>query len=172
VEPDSYYKISCYIKTENVVKKDESKGANINIESRIETSRQIFNTSDGWEYAELYVQTGKDINEITIALALGGYYGDAMGSASFDNVSMVKMDIPYGSNLPEGVSLCKIGENDEAQQQVQTPHFTDSRYIMYLVFMAIIFFLVSRAIFYNRKKLVSVLKAFKSKRYNNPKSEN
>jgi len=55
VEENKKYKLSCYIKTENV--SEEGKGANLSVAEQTVTSKRIKGTTDDWEYVELYVIT-------------------------------------------------------------------------------------------------------------------
>jgi len=64
VKGDTYYRLSCWVKTENVGTK--TKGANISIEGSLDTSRDIRETSDNWEYLELYGKTSP--NQETLLL--------------------------------------------------------------------------------------------------------
>jgi hypothetical protein len=158
VAENSCYLISCHIRTNNVVKIDKAKGANINIEARLETSAQFFETTEAWQYAELYVRTGKEIRELTIALALGGYYADTSGKAAFDSVSMVKLTGAAANKLPKGAAVCHLGLAEPAAQKelplkneiTATP--ASGRAVMYWLFLVIILFLLTRIIYYTRKK--------------------
>ncbi len=103
VQQDSYYRVSCMIKTEGV--ETNGLGANISIEGRLETSKDIKGTSKEWERVELYVKTEKNVNFINITLGLGGYGKVNKGKAYFDDVSFVKVDF-----VPAGAPLAIIGE--------------------------------------------------------------
>jgi|LSQX01.2.fsa_nt_gb hypothetical protein len=109
VEENSMYKISAWIKTENVG--EQKLGANISIEGRLETSKDIRGTTSDWQYAEMYVATGKGIDRITISIGLGGYSNENKGKAFFDDVLMEKVD-----TIPQGAVIAHIDtENMESQ---------------------------------------------------------
>lgn len=88
---NTYYKISCWIKTENVG--PDGKGANISIENLIDTSEDIKGTSD-WRYVELYGKTDKNQQNFTLTLGLGGYSSVDSGKAWFDDVSVEQLSGP------------------------------------------------------------------------------
>ena len=106
VEENKKYKISCYIKTENVSEK--GKGANISIEKQLVTSRRIKGTTKDWEYVELYASINKGVKTIHLSLNLGGYSGTCTGKAFFDSVLMEEVD-----SIPEGAAIVEINENAE-----------------------------------------------------------
>ena len=89
VKPDTCYRLSCWIRTENAG--SGTKGANISVEGLSHTSRDIKGTSVDWEYVELYGITGKSQTEITLTLGLGGYSSLNSGKAWFDDVSVVEL---------------------------------------------------------------------------------
>lgn len=100
VEENKKYKISCYIKAENV--SNEGKGANLSIGSQLTTSKEIKGTTNGWEYVELYTLIGKGIKTINVTVGVGGYSATSTGKASFDDVKMVEVDeIPADANFTE-----------------------------------------------------------------------
>ncbi len=101
VEPDSYYRLSCWIKTEGV--EIEGKGANLSILGTLYRSRSIYGTSSGWEYVELYGKTGSDQKSFVITVGLGGYGGESTGKAWFDDVLVEKVD-----SVPEGIGVVNL----------------------------------------------------------------
>lgn len=102
VEGSSVYRVSCWIKTENVG--GGSKGANISIEGMQDTSVDIKGTTD-WTLAQLYLRTGKDADEVTVTLGVGGYSSLNTGKAFFDDVEVVKTD-----SVPSGAPVANIGQ--------------------------------------------------------------
>jgi len=101
VKENSMYRISCWVKTENVG--FTGLGANISITGRLETSRDVKGTTDGWESIELYVKTGRGINTLDITLGLGGYGYVNTGKASFDDVLVEEVNA-----IPAGVPMAVI----------------------------------------------------------------
>ncbi len=101
VKESRTYKISCWIKTENVGEKN--KGANIGIEGKLETSPDIKGTNGKWEYVEMYAKTGQGINSMGIIAGIGGYGSMNTGKASFDDVVVEEV-----SALPEGAVVSSL----------------------------------------------------------------
>jgi hypothetical protein len=106
VEENKKYKISGYIKTENI--SENGKGANISIENQVTTSRRIKGTTKDWEYVELYALINKGVNKIHLSVNLGGYSGTCTGKAFFDNIIMEEVD-----SIPEGASFAEINNNSD-----------------------------------------------------------
>lgn len=106
VVPNSYYKISSWVKTLNVGL--ENKGASISTVDIIETSIDIKGTNGKWELIELYGKTDIGQNTFTVTLGLGGYGSVNVGKVWFDDIIIEKIDsIPPGKtaiNLYSGES--------------------------------------------------------------------
>lgn len=100
VKPSSYYKLSCYIKTNGVG--TDNKGANLSIENLLSTSKDITGTND-WQHVEVYGETDKDQNSFTLTLGLGGYGSLNTGTAWFDDVTVEKVD-----TIPDSATLIKL----------------------------------------------------------------
>ncbi|NLB62062.1 MAG: hypothetical protein GX802_06585, partial [Clostridiales bacterium] len=88
VEPNSYYEISCYIKTAGV---ESGKGANISALNTHAYSTTL-NGNNDWQKVSFIGKTDTEQNEISIAIRIGGYGGISSGEAWFDDVSVVKLD--------------------------------------------------------------------------------
>lgn len=109
VESDSIYKISGWIKTENVG--DTQKGANFSILMLQITSTDVKGTTD-WKYIEMYGRTGKSQTSLTVTAGLGGYGSLNTGTAYFDDISVEKVssvpqdavELPFYSNETSGGS--------------------------------------------------------------------
>ena len=99
VEPDSVYRLSGYVRASEV--EDYGWGANLSVEGVYLTVESFFDTGDEWVYTELYGRTGPDQTEIVVYARLGGYGGESMGTAAFDDLCLEKVD-----SLPEG-ALCE-----------------------------------------------------------------
>ena len=67
VEPNSYYEISCYIKTAGV---ESGKGANISV-LHTAYSTTLFGDND-WQKVSFIGQTNADQEEISVAIRIGG----------------------------------------------------------------------------------------------------
>ena len=88
VEPESLYRFSGYIRTENV---SGGRGANLSVEGLYTFSSSIYDTSDGWQYVEWYGETGEDQSSVTLFVRLGGYSGESTGTAWFDDLKLIRV---------------------------------------------------------------------------------
>ncbi len=96
VEPNSCYRLSGYIRTQGI--SEEGCGANLSIEGVYVLSEGVFDTEGEWKYVELYGRTGPEQSSVTIYARVGGYGGESMGAAEFDDLSLVKLDIPAATS--------------------------------------------------------------------------
>jgi dolichyl-phosphate-mannose-protein mannosyltransferase len=85
VKENTYYKISAWIKTENV--RNDVIGANISVSDRMIVSRDIKGTTDRWEKVDWYVLTAAGVKEIMLSIGLGWYGNTSSGKAYFDDLS-------------------------------------------------------------------------------------
>lgn len=106
VEENKKYKLSCYIKAENV--SEEGKGANLSVGSQLITSKQIKGTTEGWEYVEMYAVIEEGAKTMNVSVGVGGYSGTSTGKASFDNVLMEEVEL-----IPEGAPVAIIKPLDK-----------------------------------------------------------
>lgn len=88
VKPNAYYKLTCRVRTENVV---DGAGANISVNGSLARSEGIFGTSVGWVEVELVGKTGRGQKELAVCVRLGGYGALSEGSAWFDDVRVEKL---------------------------------------------------------------------------------
>ncbi len=95
VEPNSLYRLSCWIKAENIV--GGTSGANISVENAFTYSNAVFDTDGEWVLSEMYGKTGPNQTEINVYVRLGGYSAVATGEAWFDDISVEQAD-----EIPEG----------------------------------------------------------------------
>lgn len=88
VEKNQPYKVSCMIKTEEVIAEDDKTGvgAQISIEGTTERSIAIQGDTD-WQKIEL-IFNSKDREKINIGFRLGGYLGEAKGQAWFSDFKL------------------------------------------------------------------------------------
>jgi len=98
VEPDTMYRISCYVMAEGCG--EDTDGANISVLDTFASSETLHDTNGQWQYLELYGETGPDQTELTVMARLGGYSSTNTGKAWFDNFEMTAVD-----SLPEGALL-------------------------------------------------------------------
>ena len=94
VDKNSYYRISCAVKTADVY---GGAGANISIDGSLAASDGVYGQTD-WQTIELIGKTGKDQTELTVCVRVGGYGAESTGKAYFDDVRLEKVDA-----LPSGV---------------------------------------------------------------------
>lgn len=99
VKENTIYKLSCWIKTENVG--TDAKGANLSIDGKFESSEDIKGTNGKWEYVEMYAKTGIKIKRMTITIGIGGYGSMNSGKASFDDVAVEELGIPDGATVAQ-----------------------------------------------------------------------
>lgn len=88
VTPNTPYKVTCMIKTENVKAKKEyaDTGANISIEGTTEKSDNVTGTSD-WTKVE-FLFNAKNRSEVTIQFRLGSYEDNVIGTAWFSDFTI------------------------------------------------------------------------------------
>ncbi|MGE5557024.1 MAG: hypothetical protein ACM3WV_00285 [Bacillota bacterium] len=109
VEANSFYKLSCWVKTENVGM--EAKGANISIGCQLEISEDIKGTSGDWKNIEMYLRVGKGISAVDLTVGLGGYSSCNTGKAYIDDVKMEKV-----KQIPPGVRVANMGQEEHGIQ--------------------------------------------------------
>ena len=89
VEPNTPYRISCMVKTENVVSKNgKDSGAMIWIMDTNDHSVPISGTED-WQHIELIFDS-KDKDKVQIAFRLGGNNSECTGTAWFTDFKLEK----------------------------------------------------------------------------------
>lgn len=146
-KPASYYKLSCWIKTENVG--NGGKGANLSVEGIIDTSRDIKGTTGTWEYVELYGKTADKQESFTLTIGLGGYGSLNTGTAWFDDVCVELLHAP-----PEGMAVINLyppASYDTAKAGAKTGR---SILIMAAVLLAVFLFGVLYVTLKNRNIIV------------------
>ena len=93
VEPDSYY----VLRGEIQAQADQGLGANLSIADVYVFSPSVYDTKGQWETVELYGHTGKKQTQVTVFVRLGGYSGEAVGTASFRNITLEQVaSVPAG----------------------------------------------------------------------------
>jgi hypothetical protein len=90
VRGDTFYKISCFVKTEDIGY--EGKGANISIDRLFAVSKDLKGTTSGWEYIELTGKTVRNQKSFTLTIGIGGYGSMNKGTAWFDDVKVEELD--------------------------------------------------------------------------------
>ncbi|HEX9061561.1 MAG TPA: phospholipid carrier-dependent glycosyltransferase, partial [Clostridia bacterium] len=135
VKPNTVYKISCWVKTQDVG--PDKKGANISVAEITDTSKDIHGTNTGWENISLYGRTGSDQNKITVTVGLGGYGSLNSGKAWFDDVSVTEVSsVPGGENI---VSLFMNSQSDNASSTGTNNGNTSNNMILILLAAVFVF---------------------------------
>ena len=110
VEPDSFYRISCYIKTEGV---EGGAGANIALREIIARSSGVFGDSD-WQLVTLTGKTDGDQTSLVVSCRLGGYSAVSHGDAWFDAFRVEKLDGAVDEYIPFYSEQTEIEEDEPA----------------------------------------------------------
>ena len=131
VKGNTYYRISCWVKTENV--KSDIKGANLSIEGSTNTSRDIRGTSDNWEYIELFGKSSPNQESFTLTVGLGGHGNTNTGKAWFDDIEVVELD-----SLPLGKTAISLDPNYKGLDS-DSNSSGDNANNKYIIFASIIF---------------------------------
>ncbi|MBN1409296.1 MAG: glycosyltransferase family 39 protein, partial [Spirochaetales bacterium] len=115
VKPNSVYKLSCFIRAENVGL--EKTGANITVmhPKFMAKSRDLKNTGGQWEYVDFFVQTAPGQQDMIVAVRLGGFGGDNTGKAYFDDFKLEEAT-DLGGVIPETLPPVNGGTNASASQ--------------------------------------------------------
>ena len=98
VEPDSLYCLSGYIRADC----KEGLGANLSVSGVYAFSEPLYDTRGDWEQMFFYGRTGPKQTEVTLYARLGGYSGEAVGDAWFDQLSLTRVE-----TVPEGYSAAR-----------------------------------------------------------------
>ena len=132
VDSDTYYKLSCMIRTENVGTEVKVKGANISVKEIVDTSKDIKGTTTEFEEVALYGKTGPGQEEMTITAGIGGFGSENSGKAWFDDLKLEKL-----AAKPEGVSIVNFFKEDQA-----TATTTSNNNKVFVIVLVIMIFLV------------------------------
>lgn len=139
VEPETYYRFSGWVMVDNL---EGDKGANLTLEGITETSLDLKEKLNDWQYIEVYILTSSNQKEIAISIRLGGYGNISKGSAWFDDIEVVKVE-----SLPQGARLIEL-QNNETQgsnnQEIRVQKDPSWFMYVYLVIFAMICVLLIR----------------------------
>ena len=114
VAPDSYYRLSARVKTENIEARSATSGANICFLQTHCKSEYITADTD-WTEVVIFGKTDSKMTEATVALRLGYYSADASGIVYFDDVSLTRVDsVPagYSAQSMSGITFAASDDND------------------------------------------------------------
>lgn len=101
VQPNSFYKVTLTLRTENV---SDGAGANLSGYNMMGKAFSTTGTTD-WRSASVYLETTEDQKTIDISLGLGGYGSECSGTAYFDDLIIQKVS---KSDVPEGHVTLKL----------------------------------------------------------------
>ena len=98
VEPNTAYKVTCMVKTENVVNQEGkyTGGAQISINNTLESSRPITGTTDWTELTFMFNSNNR--TSVELGFRLGGYEEYCKGTAWFSNFKIEKGNMDYDNN--------------------------------------------------------------------------
>lgn len=112
VKENTTYKLSCWIKTENVG--SDTTGAIISLLDYVYTSKDFKGTNNEWQYAEMYFKPGSGVDNVVVTIGLGGYGNMNTGKAYFDDLSLEEVtDVPDGAYVAP-IEKTNPGGNDSS----------------------------------------------------------
>lgn len=120
VQPKTKYKVSCWIKAQNIP--GDKKGAGIGVEGVALGDYSLTDTDGNWQLFEVYGETGSNQSSLSLYITLGGYGSLNSGQASFDDVSVEEV-----ANIPAGVQLYSFYQDPGATTVTTNtaPTYTD-----------------------------------------------
>lgn len=98
VAPQTIYKLTAWVKTENVAD-DFGIGANLSVIGNFYKSTVLVGNT-GWTKLELYGRTASGQDKLSVALRLGFYSGECYGTVWFDNITLEAV-----KQAPAGVAV-------------------------------------------------------------------
>ena len=119
VEPDTIYRVSCYVKAEGCG--EDATGATLSIQDTFVYSDSVYDTDGQWQYLEMYGETGPDQTELTLMARIGGYGSTNVGKAWFDHFEMVAVDeVPASALLLDFSTPAPVSDSswdDDADEE-------------------------------------------------------
>ncbi len=112
VSPNTMYRLTARVKADCA----GGYGANVSVEGVNALSDAVYDTGGEWREIALYGQTGESQTRLTVFARLGGYSGEATGEATFDSVSLMRVD-----SVPSGYALQKLYQVASAQPASDEP---------------------------------------------------
>ncbi len=126
VEPESLYRLSGYLYVEPM--EQSGCGANLALEDVYARTEAFYDTAGEWQYVQWYGETDTDQHEVTLGVRVGGYGGESIGKAYFDDIALEKVD-----ELPEGViasTWFTLRSPDPAPAQADAPQKNTGLYLL------------------------------------------
>ena len=110
VSPSTIYHLHGYIKASA----QNGLGANLSVDGVYTFSDLVYDAADEWQEVSLYGITGEDQTTLKIFARLGGYSGESVGEAWFDDVSIRRVDAVPEGYLCQNLFAQKTNQADEA----------------------------------------------------------
>lgn len=101
VEPDTAYRISCRVRSQNIG--SSSRGAGISVLEIQDGSPDIKGDHDDWQLLEFYGKTGAEQHKLSVTVGIGGYGSLNSGSAWFKDLVVEKV-----AKVPAGVQIAAL----------------------------------------------------------------
>ena len=134
VEPNTNYKLSGYIKAAGCP--EGATGANLSFMDTFVKTEDFTDTTGEWKYVELYVYTGDNQTEATVAARIGFYGSTNSGEAWFDDITLEKVDSPAaGTTLHD---ITPVSNNQAAPETSKEDVFIEN-YIPIFILIAVAF---------------------------------
>ncbi len=147
VEPNSYYTVTAYIRTQDVPESTDSQyhvGATISVMNTTFISESVEGTT-GWTPVEFSFLTSEKTDTVELCFTLGGYGSLNSGIAWFDDIEVVKV-----SERPDHCyALSSLDKDDEEKTKVKEKNWAgyelnDNPYrVKWMAIYAVYFFLLS-----------------------------
>lgn len=116
VEPGALYRLGVWVKARALDK--QKGGAGISINGYAADFLRVYDTAGQWQYVENFVRTAPGQQAMEVAVRLGFYHADTVGSALFDDAVLEKVDaLPPGAAAVDLQGAPFIGQAEDAANQ-------------------------------------------------------
>jgi hypothetical protein len=146
IEPGKTYKVSCWIKTENIMQQAGSANITLFQDEAIYTSQEFADTNGEWRKLEFQIKALENHGNIfRVILRLGGQGTCNKGKASFDDVSVEMVEksdsaIPMANFFVPGKEGGAASSNEG--HKTGTKPSGNNRNLLYIALGAVVLFLV------------------------------
>ena len=136
VKRNTTYKITVYVKTENV---EEGAGVNISAIDWRCSNRKCFGTNSEWQELTVYAKTGPKQRSLQLSLGLGGYGSESSGVAYFDNVS-----VEVAKKVPQGARVLNVEPRKSSDDKDgKTKHETLMQFLFITALASLLIYIVA-----------------------------
>ncbi len=135
VESNTLYKLSCWIKTENIGKVGTA--ANLSIEGLLDTSNEVKGTTTKWTQAVIYGKTLENQTSLILTVGIGGYGHENTGKAWFDDVKVEKI-----TTTPAGAKVINLAKVPDSEKPVNGANGSNSNYFYIIAIIAVVLIIV------------------------------